>query len=412
MAFIAQGDGTPQPQDAPLPLPLSFPSSPPSVARLCFLRGDPGRADIDEESVRRVYADLRQQGRGARAVGGGGGGGGDGDGGRGDGAADQENIGVHCGQTSAEIHEAGKMKTYASAPAGSCFAKTCLRPSKGHSHSSPPRNGLGRLSVDDEAPRTSIDGRNSERTRHGGAPPSFPTEAALPTSSARAGNGTRLDTTTTTTATVTVAPAPAVAFRTQHIISEGEKAAHQTKVFFSEKKITPGVAKIDTSEETTTTQVNMDVDDHIYCAPPITTTTQTNAAAAVAAAATSAPKVQPVIVDGRVGGNDDGVVPAVEPQAVKLSEGLGAWAEQAAAVGRLVDDNSRRVAGEIAREAKKQQGLKRALEQEMGSAVRSLPLSFLKDKGYKREAQREGLEKMTRVADRVLSVARLRAWKR
>ena len=417
VAFTKHGGDTPQPREAPLPLPLSFPSSPPSVARLHFLSGDPGRADIDKESVRRVYADLRQQGRGARAVGGGGGGGGGcGDGGGGDGgggggggrgAAEQENTGVHCRQTSAELHEAGKMKTNASTPAGSLFAKACLQPFRGHSHSSPPTNGLGPLGVDDEVPLTSKGGRNNEGTRHGGPPPAFPTEVAIPTSSARAGNVRGLNTTTTTTATATATPASPAAFRTQHILSGGEKATPHTEFVFSKGKTTHGDVKMDTSEDTITAKVDIEVDGHIYCARPAATTNQAYVAAAAAAVG-----VQPVIFGGRVGGRDDDIVPAVEPQAAKLSVGLGSWADQAAAVGRLVDEDSRRVADERIQEAKKQQGLKRVLEQEMGSAVRSLPLSFLKDKGYKREAQREGLERMTRVVDGVLSSARLRAWRR
>ncbi|CAM9367880.1 unnamed protein product, partial [Hapterophycus canaliculatus] len=46
----------------------------------------------------------------------------------------------------------------------------------------------------------------------------------------------------------------------------------------------------------------------------------------------------------------------------------------------------------------------------MGMAVKKLPLSFLKDFGYLRDAQRRGLDKTTRIAERVAMVAQARAW--
>ena len=102
----------------------------------------------------------------------------------------------------------------------------------------------------------------------------------------------------------------------------------------------------------------------------------------------------------------------VEPAAAKLAAGLGTWADETAAVGRLVDQDSRRLADERAGEAREEEDIRRTLERDMGRAVKSLPLSFLKDFGYLAEAQKRGLEKTTRIMERMAAVALLRAWRK
>ena len=422
-AVVAQTGGILlQPLEAPLP-PLSFPASPPSVARLHLLSDDLERTIITAENVRRVYADLRQQRTGGNAGGGGGGGDGDGGGSTGSvaaagvagaagapgaaGVAEEASTSVHRRQAQAEIREAGKNR--AINPSGSSIAKACLEPFKGHTHSSSSTDGLDRLAVDNGCSLTTERDRKSKGTPHGGAPPPvFPNEVArLTTLAARAGNQRRLGATTITG----TAASPPTLVGTQHIISE-QKTSTKANTDISKEKVTCE-AQNDIPQDKATPEAIFDVAGDIY-STPTTKPAQAHvvvqeAAAVAAAAAAAAAAVQPGVIGG---GRSHDVVPAVGPQAAKLSTGLGAWANQAAAVGRLVDKNSRRVAEEISREAEKQQGLKRALEQEMGSAIKSLPLSFLKDKGYKREAQREGLERVTKVVDRKLFAARSCAWKR
>ncbi|CAM9210535.1 unnamed protein product [Ectocarpus sp. 6 AP-2014] len=48
----------------------------------------------------------------------------------------------------------------------------------------------------------------------------------------------------------------------------------------------------------------------------------------------------------------------------------------------------------------------------MGMTAKTLPLSYLKDIGYLREAQRRGLEKTTNIVKRVATIAKLRAWQK
>lgn len=105
-------------------------------------------------------------------------------------------------------------------------------------------------------------------------------------------------------------------------------------------------------------------------------------------------------------------VPPVEPTTVKLAAGLGSWADETVEVGRLVDQCSRRMADEREGEAREEGDIRRTLEQDMGMAVKSLPLRFLKDFGYLGEAQKRGLEKTTRIMERVKAVARARAWQK
>ena len=105
-------------------------------------------------------------------------------------------------------------------------------------------------------------------------------------------------------------------------------------------------------------------------------------------------------------------VPPVEPTTAKLAAGLGSWADETVAVGRLVDEDSRRMADARAGEVRKEGEIRRALERGMGSAVKSLPLSFLKDFGYLEEAQKRGLDKATKIIERMAAVAQLRAWKK
>lgn len=105
-------------------------------------------------------------------------------------------------------------------------------------------------------------------------------------------------------------------------------------------------------------------------------------------------------------------VPPVEPTAIKLATGLGSWADETVAVGRLVDQDSRRMADERTGEAREEGDIRRTLERGMGMVVKTLPLGFLKDFGYLEEAQKRGLEKTTRVMERMTAVALLRAWKK
>ncbi|CAM9599324.1 unnamed protein product, partial [Scytosiphon promiscuus] len=46
----------------------------------------------------------------------------------------------------------------------------------------------------------------------------------------------------------------------------------------------------------------------------------------------------------------------------------------------------------------------------MGTALEALPLSFLKDFGYLRDAQERGLEEMTRIIERLATTVQARAW--
>lgn len=102
----------------------------------------------------------------------------------------------------------------------------------------------------------------------------------------------------------------------------------------------------------------------------------------------------------------------VEPQAAKLVDGLGIWANEAVTVGRLVDENGRRVAERIAGAEQEERGMRRLIEQEMGDTVKSLPLSFLKGYGYSLKAQQEGLEKITRVVESISRQFFEYAWRR
>lgn len=105
-------------------------------------------------------------------------------------------------------------------------------------------------------------------------------------------------------------------------------------------------------------------------------------------------------------------VPPVEPTAIKFADGLGSWADETVAVGRLVDQDSRRMADERAGEAREEGDIRRTLERGMRTTVKTMPLRFLKDFGYLGEAQKRGLEKTTRIMERVAAVARSRAWQK
>lgn len=102
----------------------------------------------------------------------------------------------------------------------------------------------------------------------------------------------------------------------------------------------------------------------------------------------------------------------IEPTTVELTEGLGSWAENTVAVARLVDEDSRRVAAERSGEARGERAMRCALKRGIETAVKTLPLSFLKNYGYLRESQQRGLERMTRIMRKLAAVARQRAWDR
>ena len=282
---------------------------------------------------------------------------------------------------------AGKTET-----TGFSVPKADCKPVGGHARSSLPAAGhlaldnescpttelstTGRLAIPDEGSQTIRSGGYQE-TRPG-APPGFPTDVALAGSTAsltRAGIKQRVGTTTSLAADKTALLPLTTVVGAQDISRE--------------KNTKPKVKR------------RIDVGDHgsLQSTNQITVKTYTAG--------------QPAVLGSVIlGGGRDSTVSSVEPQAIKLSAGLGSWADGAAVVGRLLDQDSRRVTEAIEREEKRQQGLKQALEQEMGNAVKGLPLSFLKSKGYKREAQREGAEKMARVVDGILSAIRTRAWKR
>lgn len=105
-------------------------------------------------------------------------------------------------------------------------------------------------------------------------------------------------------------------------------------------------------------------------------------------------------------------VPLIEPTAIKLANGLGSWADETVAVGRLVDQDSRRIADERAEEAREERDIRRTLKRGMGMVVKSLPIGVMKDFGYLEEAQKRGLEKTTMIMDRMAAVAQLRAWQK
>lgn len=110
--------------------------------------------------------------------------------------------------------------------------------------------------------------------------------------------------------------------------------------------------------------------------------------------------------------HDTYVVVPVVPTTVKLAEGLGSWADETVAVGRLVDEDSRRVTAEREGEALREEGVRCTLERLMGASVKTMPLRFLKQYGYLRESQERGVQNMTRIMNRVAVVARRRAWGR
>lgn len=96
----------------------------------------------------------------------------------------------------------------------------------------------------------------------------------------------------------------------------------------------------------------------------------------------------------------------------ELTPGLGTWASEAAVVGRLIDEDSRRVAEGILGVTVGERGIRRQLESGIRDTVKDLPLNVLKDNGYLEEAQTRGLEKAVRIAERLSVVAQSQAWQR
>lgn len=145
---------------------------------------------------------------------------------------------------------------------------------------------------------------------------------------------------------------------------------------------------------------------------PASASSSAHASAAQAAQCLSQSQSRDVVLGGGGTFEDIFTVSPVEPTTVKLAVGLGTWAEDTVAVGRLVDEDSRRLANERLGETKKEGEIRRALERGMGMTAKTLPLSFLKDFGYLGEAQRRGLEKTTKIVKRVATIAKLRAWQK
>lgn len=161
--------------------------------------------------------------------------------------------------------------------------------------------------------------------------------------------------------------------------------------------------------------VDTTIDDTLVCAAPsaIETTLGTSSLVSYSAvAAQSRPRAEPALGGGGGAPQDTQVVIPVEPATIKLTKGLGSWAGETVAVGRLVDEDSRRVAAERVGEARREGKLRCALQRSIGTAVKTLPLRFLKDYGYLRESQERGLENLTIILRKVAAVARRRAWDR
>lgn len=159
--------------------------------------------------------------------------------------------------------------------------------------------------------------------------------------------------------------------------------------------------------------VDNTIDGALVSTVPSTIAT-TKGASTLVSSSTVAAQSRPraAALGGRGAPQDMHVVIPVEPTTIKLTEGLGSWADETVAVGRLVDEDSRRVAAERAGEARREEELRCALERGIGTAVKTLPLRFLKDYGYLRESQKTGLENMTQILKKVAAVARRRAWDR
>lgn len=145
---------------------------------------------------------------------------------------------------------------------------------------------------------------------------------------------------------------------------------------------------------------------------PAAASVSAHASAAPAAQSLSQPQSRDVVLGGGGTFEDIYAVSPVEPTTVQLAAGLGAWAEDTVAVGRLVDENSRRLADERLGETKKEGEIRRALERGMGMTAKTLPLSYLKDIGHLREVQRRGLEKTIKIVKRVATIAKIRAWQK
>lgn len=102
----------------------------------------------------------------------------------------------------------------------------------------------------------------------------------------------------------------------------------------------------------------------------------------------------------------------VEPHTIKLAAGLGTWAKETVAVGRLVDEDSQQMADGIAGAIQKERNVRVLLQRGMEKSVKIMQLNFMKDNNYLRAKRRKGLKKATRVAGRFMVRVRVRAWKR